>query len=454
MLPNNEVGQAGRNLNQSLRRMLLVAKRDYVASVFRKAFLIGLVLAPLMFGGSFLGIALLRVSQGHKDQRIALIDHTGVLADEIIHVVEQSRNNPAVKAAQSLVGSQYVFEVTPPNERDPEGQRLSLSDRIRDGDLFMFVDIGTGVLHPPSAEGSSKVVMFASGTGVDDTRVWLIDAINTSLLRVRLKQAGMDTKAADETLSEVKVERVGLLARDAATGTIRNAKPRNEAEGFAVPAAMTLLMMMIVMGGAAPMLSAVAEDKMQRVFEMLLALATPFELMMGKVLAAVGRSLTSSVFYVFGALLGLQGAALIGLVPFHLLPWFFVYVIAEVTMLSALGAGLGAACSTPRDAQSFAVFLILPIMVPAFMIVPLVQQPNGALAVWLSFFPPFTPLVMLLRQSMPGGVPGWQPWVGLAGVLLSTLFITWVAARIFRVAILMQGKPPRFSDLARWAIRG
>jgi ABC-2 type transport system permease protein len=172
------------------------------------------------------------------------------------------------------------------------------------------------------------------------------------------------------------------------------------------------------------------------------------------VVAAVGRSLTSSVFYVLGALLGLQGAALIGLVPFDLLPWFFAYVIAEVTMLSALGAGLGAACSAPRDAQNFGVFLVLPVMIPAFMIFPLIQQPNGALAVGLSFFPPFTPMVMLLRQSMPGGVPGWQPWAGLAGVILCTLLITWVAARIFRVAILMQGKPPRFSDLARWAVRG
>ena len=157
----------------------------------------------------------------------------------------------------------------------------------------MFVDIGAGVLHPATPAGNSKIVLYASGSGVDDTRVWLIEAINTTLLRVRLKQAGMDAKATDETLTEATVERVGLLARDAATGTIRNAKPRNEAEGFAVPAVLTLLMMMIVMGGAAPMLSAVAEDKMQRVFEMLLALATPFELMMGKVLAAVGRSLTS-----------------------------------------------------------------------------------------------------------------------------------------------------------------
>ena len=448
-----------------LRRILLIAKRDYVASVFRKAFLIGLVLAPLMFGGSFLGIELLRVSQGDKVQRIALIDHTGLLADAIVQAAEQrNRDDPTAKAAESLVGSRYVFELTPPDERDPEGQRLSLSDRVRGGDLFMFADIGANVLHPGAlppgalppgaAAEDAKVTLFAGGNGVDDTRVWLIDAINTALRRVRLQQSGMDAETTGEMLSTVAVERLGLVARDRTTGAIRQAKPRNEAEGFAVPAAMSLLMMMIVLGGAAPMLSAVAEDKMQRVFEMLLALATPFELMTGKVLAAVGRSLTSSVFYVVGALLGLQGAALIGLVPFGLLPWFFVYVIAEVTMLSALGAGLGAACSTPRDAQSFAFFLVLPVMIPAFMIFPLIQQPNGVLSVALSFFPPFTPMVMLLRQSMPAGVPGWQPWVGLAGILLCTLLITWVAARIFRVGILMQGKPPRLADLARWAVRG
>jgi ABC-2 type transport system permease protein len=439
-----------------LRRILLIAKRDYVASVFRKAFLIGLVVAPLMFGGSFFGIALLRVSQGSTDQRIALIDHTGALADTIIHVAEQAerkqRYDPTAKALG--LDLHHVFEVTPPDERDPEGQRLRLSDRVRGGDLFMFADIGAGVLHPADNPADAKVTLFASGSGVDNTRIWLEDALTTALHRVRLQQAGLDAKTADEVLTTVAVERLGLVARDAATGTIQQAQRRSDLEGLAVPFAMTFLMIMIVMGGTAPMLSAVAEDKLQRVFEMLLALATPFELMMGKVLAAVGRSLTSSVFYVLGALLGLQGAALIGLVPFHLLPWFFVYVIAEVTMLSALAAGLGAACSTPRDAQSFAPFLILPVMLPAFMIFPLIQQPNGALATALSFFPPFTPMVMLLRQSMPGGIPDWQPWVGLAGVALCTLFITWVAARIFRVGILMQGKPPRFADLARWAIRG
>jgi ABC-2 type transport system permease protein len=131
-----------------------------------------------------------------------------------------------------------------------------------------------------------------------------------------------------------------------------------------------------------------------------------------------------------------------------------VYMIAEVTMLSALGAGLGAACSTTRDAQQLGLFLVLPVMLPAFMIPLIIAQPNGTAATAISLFPLFTPLVMLMRQAMPGGVPAWQPWVGLAGTLLFAWLITWGAARVFRVAILMQGKPPKIGELVRWAIRG
>ena len=63
-------------------------------------------------------------------------------------------------------------------------------------------------------------------------------------------------------------------------------------------------------------------------------------------------------------------------------------------------------------------------------------------------------MLMLVRQAIPGGVPAWQPWVGLAGVLLWTYATTWAAARIFRVAILMQGKTASYADLFRWAVRG
>jgi ABC-2 type transport system permease protein len=83
------------------------------------------------------------------------------------------------------------------------------------------------------------------------------------------------------------------------------------------------------------------------------------------------------------------------------------------------------------------------------------QQPNGAISTALSLFPPFTPMLMLLRQAMPGGgVPVWQPWVGLIAVLAFTLVMVIAAARIFRIAILMQGKTPKVSEMVRWAVRG
>ena len=102
---------------------------------------------------------------------------------------------------------------------------------------------------------------------------------------------------------------MSLVSRDEKTGSIREARKKKDLESFIVPFVVTLLLAMIVMASSAPMLGAIAEDKMQRVYEMLLGKASPFELMMGKVIAAVGLSLTSSVFYILGGLAVLQSMA-------------------------------------------------------------------------------------------------------------------------------------------------
>jgi ABC-2 type transport system permease protein len=205
---------------------------------------------------------------------------------------------------------------------------------------------------------------------------------------------------------------------------------------------------------ANPMLTTVAQDKVQRVFEMMLSSASPWEVIAGKVLATVGTSLVSSAFYIAGGIMALEGMGMFGLIPFGALPWFFVYLIAEVTMMCALGAALGSACSSPQDAQQLAILLMMPMIIPLFLLVPVLQQPGGAMATGLSLFPLFTPMLMLIRQSMPDGVPAWQPWVGLAGVLAFTFVGTWAAARIFRIGILFQGATPKPAQLVRWAIRG
>lgn len=437
-----------------LHKILLIAKRDYVASVMRKAFLFGLVFAPLMFGGGLFGIAVLRVTDGNKERKIAVLDRTGVAATAIIQAAdEQSKRAAAFGDGPNVVG-RYVLETEPVEEGDPNGQRLALSNRVRRGELFAFFEVNPEALHPAKHPSENLVSFYTNAGGIDQTQAWLSGPINDGLRRVRLSQLGIDGDRSNDVIAGVPLTRMNLVSRDLNTGAIQQARKGNPVEGFVVPFVLLFLMMMIVMIGAAPMLAAVAEDKMQRVFEMLLASATPFELIMGKVLASVGRSLTSSVFYVIGGVLALEGMALAGFIRFDLLPWFFVYLIAEVTMLSALGAALGAACSAPRDAQQLTPLLIMPVMLPVFLLAPLAQQPNGVFATVLSLIPPFTPLVMIMRQAMPGGVPGWQPWVGLIGVASCALLVTWAAARIFRVGILLQGKPPRIGEILRWAVRG
>ena len=123
-------------------------------------------------------------------------------------------------------------------------------------------------------------------------------------------------------------------------------------------------------------------------------------------------------------------------------------------MLCALGTALGATCGSPQDAQHLAMPLLAPVIIPVFLLGPVIQQPNGPMATALSLFPLFTPILMMLRQSLPGGVPAWQPWVGLAGILIITPLLTLAAARIFRIAILFQGQRPNAAKMLRWAARG
>ena len=446
-------------------RILLIARRDYLATIRTKAFIIGLVVAPILFGGGFLGIALMESKPDIKERRIAIIDGTGVVAAAVIQAAQEKNAKDLFdKTTHRQVQPRYVFETLPP-AADPKAQRLALSERVRHEQLYAFIEIGPTALQatpdtaPPGAKDKDSrpgpIATYSNAGGFDEASRWLSSSIDEGIRRVRLTKLGVDQSRLSEALAAVKIDRFGLVSRDPKTGEIHEASKKNEVAEFAVPFGIMLLLGMIVMVGSSPMLSAVTEDKAQRLVEMLLGMATPFELMMGKVLGALGTSLTSSAFYLVGGTLALYGMGLSGMVPFAVFPWFYAYLIADVVFLCSFAAALGAGCSSPQDAQQLAILLLAPVMIPYFLITFIMQQPNGPISTALSLFPPFTPMLMLLRQAMPGGgVPAWQPWVGLVAVLAFTLVMVVAAARIFRVAILMQGKTPKMADLVRWAVRG
>jgi ABC-2 type transport system permease protein len=94
------------------------------------------------------------------------------------------------------------------------------------------------------------------------------------------------------------------------------------------------------------------------------------------------------------------------------------------------------------------------MMIPLFVWLQVVREPLGPLATWLSFFPPATPLVMVLRSAATASVPWWQQVLGILVLLATTLLVVFLAARIFRIGFLARGKTPKLTELLRWALHG
>jgi ABC-2 type transport system permease protein len=438
-----------------MRKALKLARREYKAAVHTKGFLIGLLIAPIFMGGSFLAMVLLKDRVDTTDRTVAIVDRSGIVAEALAEAAEKrnagdiydedtgKKNKPA-----------YLIEIVEPDEKDPDGQRLRLSDRVRSRDLHAFIEVGPGVLHPRDDPEAATISYYAKNAAMHDLRQWAGWPINEHLRMLRMAEAGIEGSRVGDLFDFVPVEGLGLVSVDDETGEIRQAARSSEAEALGVPFAMVMLMFIMMLIAAIPQLSAVMEEKTHRIAEVLLGSVTPSELMAGKILGSLAVSLTASAVYVIIGVLALGRMGMAERIPYYILPWFFVYMVTAMVMLGSTMVGLGSACNDAKEAQSITPVAMLPIIVPMFVMVPIVQYPNSTFATWLSLLPPFTPMVMLLRQASQAGIPGWQPVVGVAGMLAYTALAVWAAGRIFRVAILMQGQPLKLGKVVRWALRG
>ena len=443
-----------------MRKTLTVAGREYVAAVRSKAFIISVVLMPVLMGGSLLVQGMLRNKRDVKDQRFAVLDHSGQVAGFIREAVAARNQSNVVNKEGEQIRPRYVVEIVQPDDTHLDEQRLKLSERVRAKELKAFVEIGADVAHPKSPVGaatipdSERVRYYSENAALDDLRRWLAPKINERVRNLRITQTNVDSDALAFIMRGVPVEGLGLVSRDTATGQVKAASRSSEMVAIFVPMAVMMLMFMMVMMGATPLINSVLEEKMQRIAEVLLGSVSPFQLMMGKLLGTVGVSLTVLAVYVLGAAVVAQRGGYADYIPFGVLPWFLAYQVGAILMFGALFVALGSACSDLKEAQSLMMPVWILLVVPMFVWIQVVKEPLSGFATGLSLCPLWTPMLMVIRQSTPVQIPAWQPWVGLGGIIVVTLLSVFVAGRIFRVGILLQGKPPKLSDMLRWAFRG
>ena len=438
-----------------MRKTLRLARREYKAAVKTKGFIIGLILAPIIMGGSLIAFALLKDRVDTTDKTLAVIDRSGVIAEALVEAA-RTRNDTEIRDEDTgkKIKPAYIVELIEPNEANPRAQKLELSDRIRSGRLHAFLEIGPEVAHPGADPNASRVTYHARNAAMDDLRRWLGWPINNRLRTLRLADAGIDESQVKDLFVWANVEGLGLVSVDQASGDIQDAERASEIDAIIVPIIVMMLMFMMVMMSVPAMLHSVMEEKTQRIAEVLLGSIQPFEFMMGKVLAGIAVSLTSSAVYLIGGVLLVRHMGFTHYIPFHVLPWFLGYMLLAILMLGAVAAALGSTCSEAKDAQSLTFPILLPALIPMFTYFPIVKEPTSSFATWMSLVPPFTPFLMLLRQATPAGVPVWEVLLGLCGVMAFTVLFVWAGGRIFRVAILMQGTPPKLANIIRWALRG
>jgi ABC-2 type transport system permease protein len=442
-----------------MRKVYVVAMREYLAAVRTKAFVIGLVMMPLLMTGSLAAQRLFKDFRDTADKRFAVVDRTpdGWLLPAVEAAVKGYNDTQLVDPQTGKqVQPRFAVEAERLSDDSPaavDEARARLSDRVRGGELLGFLEIGPDVGNAGAPE-ERRQVRYQTNRPTQVAFPHLAESTITAAVQARRgKDLGLDPARVRELIQPVGVVSKGLSARDAA-GRVVDATESSRLAPVFLPMALMMLMFMGVIMGATPLMQGVVEEKMQRIAEVLLGSVRPFELMLGKLLGMAAVSLTMSAVYLGGAYWAAAHYGVAEYISPGLLAWFVVFQALAALMFGSLFIAVGAACTDMKETQSMLWPIILLATLPMFFLVNILQEPNSPVAAGLSFFPFATPSLMVARMAVPPGVPLWQPVLGVAVVLATTLACVWAAARIFRVGILLQGKGANFVEMARWVVRG
>jgi ABC-type Na+ efflux pump permease subunit len=199
------------------------------------------------------------------------------------------------------------------------------------------------------------------------------------------------------------------------------------------------------------LMTSTVEEKSSRVVEVLLAAVSPFQLMAGKLLGQSAIGLLAMAIYLGLGLLALYSFAMFGIIDPMLIVYFLVFYLITNLVFGALMISIGAAVNQIQEAQSLMGPVMLLLLVPYMMSPMIGRAPNSTLAVVVSFVPPMNTVGMMTRMASDSPPPAWQVWLTLLVGLGAACAAVWFAAKVFKVGLLMHGKPPNIATLIRWA---
>ena len=412
------------------RNMLLIARREYLEQIRGRAFRLSTILVPLLV------IFLLGVSTV-TGRKLAAHRHIAIAAD-----------NPALAAdirsdlTQEKRAGYTADVVAPFTAQDRADLQARVANKSLDG--LLVVENSSG--------GTPSVTYISQSSGDLMSTSRLEDAVDHGFLNLRLAQQGVPAEKIASLAKPVHLDTL-LISGSGQTGKSQGMTP------FYKAMLMTFLMTMPILLYGMDMARSIIEEKSSRIFEVMLAVARPDDLLTGKLLGVGAVGLTQIAIWIAAATLlsgtALMGSLVSGNVQLHFSPLeavlFPVYFVLGFFLYSAFFSGLAATCETAQDLQMYISLAIIPTWT-SFAILPfLLNNPNSPWVVAASLFPPTAPLIMVPRIGMSTSpYLYWQIALSIALLILSIWGVVWFASRLYRIGILMYGKRPSLGEILRW----
>ena len=298
------------------------------------------------------------------------------------------------------------------------------------------------VVKPDDADHYGAFSVFTVPKLDDRTVDEIRGALRRAILEKRYEAAGMDI-ATINALTSVNAKRTQEVTE---TGT------RESAFGLQVliPAGFMILMLMGVMTGGQYLLTTTIEEKSSRVVELLLSAVSSVELMTGKIVGQMAVGLTLLLIYNAVGIVALFVFERQDLINGSTIAWMLLFFALAYFMFAAIMAAIGAAVNELREAQAMMTPVMLFLMIPYFFFLPVTRDPGSVMATTLSFIPPISPYIIIMRIASNTPPPMWQILLAVAVNMIGVVVFVWLAAKVFRVGLLMFGKPPNIRTLIKW----
>jgi ABC-2 type transport system permease protein len=446
-----------------MRKFLSVVKHEYKKIVLKWSFLLATLLFPVL-AGAFAVIPALLFSIKGEPTRIVIVDQTGKITPRIKENLSREKTAKKVEKSQQgtlkdltasqeeqmknvaeQMGETFNFVEYSADAKSIEQIKRELTGKITDKEIDAYLIV------PPNYDApDAKFEFFSRKAG---------DILSNSFLERATNGAVRSQRLADANISEDKLKDLSRNV-DFSKTTINERGDEKDGEGiFAAAFIISLMIYITLLIYGQQILAAVVEEKETRIAEILFSSAKPFELMMGKLVGVGLAGLTQLAIWIISALvlagIGLANMNAAGMnisipdiTPLTVV-YFFIFFLLGFFIYATIYALIGSMVTNVQEGGQFAMLPIMFLVIGFYFSFAVIRDPNSSLSFWVSIAPFFAPITMPVR-ILAETPPFWQIALSILLNALAIAGLVWLAARIYRVGMLMYGKRATIPEAWKW----